>query len=371
MSAKKLVVRNKRKTAARLGLVLFIFLAIVGCIVGAVLLLSKKENPTLMFTALPFSASDQYIHRNTGFLYISGGQMGYHDLKDSSKDYTLSVASQDVTLAGSETIAAVYSQRALQIVGAEYPIACSDPIVYVECGKTHIAVLCRNEQTGVETLLIYDSTGLQTDQLDSEGGFIMDFGFVDGTGDVLWVQVVHVDSSMPVSTVTTYDLDKGSTKGVVQVQNQIIETLYFTGSSMYAVGTNQIIRYSASNKESYREMIYGWKVLDAYPSADSCAFLLTPRASATLSAVKISTLAEGDVSNRQDTYMQLPPETVCACLMNGQLAVVTRENVVTYSLTAVERDTYTLENSVSAAEKLNDTTLLLTVGDALYIATLK
>ncbi len=370
MSAKKRVVRNKRRAATRLGVLLLLFLVVIGCIVGLVLLLSRRSSPSLAFSSLPFSASDPYVYRGTGFLYISGNEMGYHDLKDSSKDYTLSISTSDVSLAGSENIAVVYSQNALQIVGAEYPIACADPIVYLKCGKTHIAVLCRNAQTGAEKLLIYDTAGVQTDELDSGDGFMMDVGFTGGTGDVLWVQIVHVDSSISVSTITTYDLDKASTKGVVQVQNQIIEKLYFTNNSMYAAGTNQIIRYSSSNKESYREMIYGWRVLDAYLS-DTSAFLLTPRASVALSAVKVCMLAEGDVSQRQETYMQLPPDSVCACIMGGQLAVVARDEVITYSLTGTKRNTYSLEEPVNAAVKLDDSTLLLTVGNSMYTAVLK
>ncbi len=358
-------VKSKRRVILRLSLVFGLCALVVAGIVAAVLLLGKNSGSEAPLKQMSFTRANERFFTGAGFLYIQDGTLYYDDLYNDKNDYYAPVSGEGVTLCGSPTLHALYNSAALKIVGASYPVEFTGRLLYVDCGSAYVAAL-RADASGAETVQVFDKTGAQKDQIDSGGQFIEDFGFYNAGNEYLYVLTLTLDSGTPVSTIAVYDMTHAATSGVMQVQNQLIEDIYFTQSGIFAVGTNQIIRYSLSgNRESYRETVYGWRVMD-FESASSPTFLLGPRGVEKPGTVKLVTLKDADVAGTTQRLLQLPAGTIDAFVMNGKLVAVTSGGYIVMGVDGKRISERNVEINIEEAEKLDASTLLLRSGEAYY-----
>jgi len=357
--------RKRRLAVGRLLLVCLLVLILLGGIVAGILLLTKKGVPEADLSLLPFDADTHHAYTGAGFLYRTPEGLTYYDLKDEKKNYSAAVTAEDLTFAGSSNVHVIYNANALKILGAEFANEFPGRLLSVECGSAHIAAL-RQDAAGIEAIQVFDLTGTQKDQLAFDSQFIVDFGFYTAKSEYLWVQTLDVESGSPVTTVHIYNMTLGSVSGLLQLQNQLVERVCFTQNSIYVVGTNQIIRYNLeNNREAYREMVYGWKVMDdtAAPS-----FLLCPRSAGdTLGTLKRITCTEEDVSGTTETIFQAPTGTFSMFLMGDRMVAVTPDIIYTYNHSGEKLGEFRLPTVVEKAEKLDNSTLLLQAGSALYL----
>lgn len=357
--------RNKRKTIMRLLFLFGILLLILAGIIAGILLLGNSMSSQAALNQLPFGPQDKALFTGQGFLYIKDGTLYYKDLYNDSNDYNASVTATDVKLAASESIHALYNSAALRIVDATYPIQFTGSLLYVTCGSTTVAAL-KTDSTGAETIQVFDKTGAQKDELTFPGQFIVDYGFYTAGNEYLYVLTTSLDSGTPLSTITIYDMTRAATSGVMQIQNQLIEHIYFTSSGIYAVGTNQLIRYSLKgNRENYREMLYGWKVMD-FEGASNPLFLLRPRSTEKPGTVKLLTVKDADVAGTTQRLFQLPAGTVDAFMMGGRLVAVTNDGYTVYGADGKLINTRHVEAEIVSAQKIDSSTLLLNTASACY-----
>jgi hypothetical protein len=177
--------------------------------------------------------------------------------------------------------------------------------------------------------------------------------------------------SEPVSTITTYDLSKSATTGVINIKSHLIEKLVYSPNSIFAADTNELIRFDrVRNNETWRLMIYGWRLYDSY-IANKPYFLLTPRKAASLSTVKLISAEEGDMPNETETIVHLPSDTVEACICSGKLIAVTPGEIIAYSDKGKAGDRFALEINVEKAVKLDSSHIMLQSGSKLYIVAIK
>lgn len=362
---RRLVARNRRRTITRLLLLLLLALIVIGGIVAAVLLLTKKGTQQAPLTALPFSSTAEYAFTGNGFLYTTADGIAFHDITDSGNDYTASVPTGQVKVMGSQTAHVMYNAAALKIVGAPDSNSYAEQLVNVACGSGHVAALWR-DAAGKESIQVLNLAGEQKDLLVFDKQFVVNFGFNTTKNEYLWVLTLDIQSDTPICTVHIYNMTLGSTSGILQIQNQMVERVYFTNSSIFVVGTNQIIRYTLeNNRDTYRETVYGWRVLDC---SNGSSFLLAPRSSGTLGLLKVLTLAEADVSSAKQTLIQAPAGAIGAFLMQDRLAIVTEKMVYTYDLNGKRLSETAWDITVSDAKKLDGSTLLITQANgSLYL----
>jgi len=357
--------RKRRLAVGRLILACLLLLVLLGGIVAGILLLTKKGTPEAALTQLPFSGEVQHTFTGAGFLYRTGEGLSYYDLKDEKKNYSAAVTAEAITLAGSGNVHVIYNDTALKILGAEFANEFPGRLLSVACGSAHIAAL-RQDPAGTEALQVFDLTGTQRDQLIFDGQFIVDFGFYTAKSEYLWVQTLDVQSGSPVTTVHIYNMTLGSVSGLLQLQNQLVERVCFTQSSIYVIGTNQIIRYALeNNREAYREMVYGWKVIDADAAP---VFLLSPRSEGdTLGTLKVLACTEEELSGATETILQAPAGALRMFLMGEKIVAITPDTIWYYSRSGEKLAEYRLPERVDRVEKLNATTLLLYQGNGLYL----
>ena len=327
----------------------------------------NRQEATVSMDITPISSSATYINTGDGLLYQTDGQIHFYHLTDNKKNYTYGMGASDIRMSGSASMTVVFNQSQLQVVGEKTPLSFTGSVEEVECGTNHLALL-RQAEDGAESVLIITRAGVQIADLSYSDQCIIDFGFYSTTSEMLWIQTLSVGTGTPMTTISTYDLNKREVTGMIHVQGQLVDEIYITPNSMFVVCTNQIIRFiHAGNKEIYRTMIYGYEVLDFSFASGTPTFLLTTRGG-DFHTVRILTLAEGSSPSPVETTLQLPTEGVSAFIMGSRLAVASREKLLTYTIKGKLSSTLTFEQSIDTAVKLTDAKLLLSSNGMFYLA---
>lgn len=358
---------RKKKKKNRTLLFSLITLGVLGIALVIFQAVFNKQAETVSMEITPISTTSTYINTGDGILYQTDGQIHFYHLTDSKKNYTYGMGASNIRMSGSESMTVVFNEAQLQVVGEKTPITFTGSVEEVECGKGYLAVLQKAED-GTESLLVITRSGEQVADLTFADQCIVDFGFYTTQNEMLWIETLNVSAGTPMTTISTYDLNKKEVTGLIHVQNQLVNDIFITPNSMFVVCTNQIIRYThEGNKEIYRTMIYGYEALDFSFASGTPTFLLTTRGG-DFHTVRILTLAEDAAPAPVETTLQLPTEGVSAFIMGNQIAVASREQLFTYSLKGKLGTTATFEQPIDQAAKLNDSKLLLSSNGMYYLA---
>lgn len=359
--------RKKKKKKNNPLLFSMVTLGVLGIALVIFQFIFNKQEATVSMEITPISATSTYINTGDGLLYQTDGKIHFYHLTDSKKNYTYGTGASDIRMSGSESMTAVFNKAQLQVVGEKTPLTFTGEIEEVECGTGNLAVLQKTED-GTESLLVITRSGEQIDDLPFSDQCIIDFGFYTTTNEMLWIETLNVSTGTPTTTISTYDISKQEVTGLIHVQTQLVNDIFITPNSMFVVCTNQIIRYiHEGNKEIYRTMIYGYKVLDFSFSSGTPTFLLTTRGG-DFHTVRILTLAEDSAPDAVETTLQLPTEGVSAFIMGSKLAVASREQLYTYTIKGKLSSTATFQQPIDAAVKITDSKLLLSSNGMYYLA---
>jgi hypothetical protein len=350
-------------------LLLLVFVFLILWVTGAIRL---KSGPVRNLETLPFSSGDTYVYNNGAFLYVKDDQVIYHDIENSGSDWSVTVDTNEIKVAKSDTLCVIYNSVAMQITSATFPVEFTGTVLDVKCGKNYVAAL-KKDSFEQYSMQVFDSTSQQIDQLTFDDQFIVDFGFF-GDSDTLWTLSLDYSGASPVSTITTYTVGSAQAiTGIMTLEGQIIEQLRFTDNSIFAVGINHIIRYSYNtNKEQSKKLVYGWDVLD-FAMLSRPTFLLTPRQyedSGALSVAKILTMSEDSSADETEVLLQLPAGTIGAYLCNNKVFCVTSASMYVYSLSGQLVDSYAFASAIDSAEKLDTSHILIGRGQDLFMAQL-
>lgn len=379
---RKLVAKNRGFTIRRILLLLGILLLLVASIYGITRLVGKQDTLGDL-VLMPFSAMDQYAYTGSGFYYIDedASALKYYDIANPESESTLSLGSSEVQIAANGSLAVIYNSAAVHIVGQSTPIDDAGQVQRVKCGAQHIAVT--RLINGAESLHIYDNNGIAVDVINmGSSTMLLDYGFgTDNGTESLWTLVMDTSASEPVSTITIYSYTASgpSMTGIITVQSQLAEEIVFSPSSIFVLGTNQLIRYDrAVSTESYRLLIYGYKYEDYSAGASKPLFLLTPRISAEESttaspyyqSVKLYSVAEADLASETVASLQLPDEIHSVFVIGGKLFAFSEDTLYTYTAAGTLESTRALPaNHITSATKLSETRFLLQRGSEMYLST--
>ncbi len=368
MRKRRYRVNNRGRAVSRILVLVGALVILIGLIFGIVKLIGAAFGKNRGLNELPFSAGANYTYTGAGFLYFDNGRLYYDDISDGSKDTSYKVNTEELKIAASTGISVLYHDTALQIVGAGDSLVFSGKVLGVRCGNEHVAVL-REDSAGGTAIVIYDKTGTQVDQMDFDATDLIGFGFSNTSDETMWTLEVDYSTPTPVSTLTTYNLTTRHTTGVMTVQGQLVEDVLFTPSSLFLSATSSLIRGDlAGTSEAYRITIYGWKLMD-YSIQDSGPVLLYgQRGVEAQSTLKLYTLSEGTVGSAQIAAVHPPTGYVGAFLMKGRLCVYTPTKLYTYSAKGQLISTEDIGMTITGAEKLSDSHVLLHKGDTLLVS---
>ena len=354
-----LVAKDKGFTAKRLLLLLGALVLVAAAGVG-IFLLVRDRGTFGTLSELPFTADDPWVYTGNGFYYISGDQLCYYDLANPENASTLTLSTTDVSLVSSESITAIYGGAAVHIIGAS--------------GTQHIAVMRQAADESV-SLLVYDAAGTLVDSIDSTDALLMNYGFCKaGDADMLWTLSLATSGSIPVSTITTYTYGSAgaSMSGVITLQSQLVESVSFTGNSLFVIGTNHLLRYDkAITSEAYRLLVYGYRPLDSTSGGTKPLFLFAARDAQTLSSVRLISVSEAELPDATARNVALPEGTHSCFVIGGRFMAVTNDTVYTYSASGTLQSETALEVPCDEAIKLSDSRILFRRGPQMRMMVLR
>ncbi len=362
-------VRRRRGRRRKKKSTLFYSVLLIAALGAAAFLYSflfNKAQTHISAAITPIRTDNVYQNTGDGLLYQTEGEIHFYHLTDQKKNYTYGTAASTIRMAGSSEMTVVFNERSLQVIGARGdPVTMNGTILAVECGYKYLAVL-QEDGSGAQSLVILDSAYKQRSVLTfTQDQYIEDFGFYRKNGERLWIEILSVNSGAPTTLIQTYDITKGDVSGVMQVRDQLVDQIYVTEESIFAVGTNQIIRYTHDNREVYRNTVYGYEALD-YTLAGDPTFLMTPRGG-DMHSVKMLTLKESESSGATETNLQLPTEGVAAYMMNGSLVVASREKIYVYTLKGKLSREASVDVPVDDAVKLTERILMIASNGVYYL----
>lgn len=364
---------KRRKYMMRRLMLLGIVLAFILLVVLVILLVSGSNAVLSGVQDAPFAAGAEHYFTGSGFLYKEGDKLCYTDLNEHKNDYTAALPASDAALTGSGSLTAVYSDNALQIIGADFAVEFSGKILDVRCANDYVAVL-REDSTGAQALMVYNRAAVQVDQIDfDENTFPTDFGFYQSPNTTLYVTTLRTTASEPITTITTYDMTKGATTGIMSVRRELVESIELSANSIFVVGTNNITRYAhADNHQAWQVLVYGWKLYDYSAGGTKPVFLMVPRNQTTLSTVRIYTVGEADsLANETIATVQLPSGIIDAFLAKGTLYAATADTLFAYNANGKLISETRLPFVISDLETLSDSKVLFHTTEGPRISTIK
>lgn len=368
MDNRHYVAKNKPKTFIRLTILIVLVLAFVGLIVGGVLLF-RSCSLAASKRSLPFAYSAENAYTGDGFMYMEGSTLKYINLKDESKNYSISVNAPTARLMGTSGIKIVYNSRALQMIGTQYDIELEGEVVKLCCGSKYAAVY-RLGNDGSKTLHVYDSAGSECYQIDFTDAVLTDFGFESSTSPILWTSELITTGNCITTTVTIYDLSRSSITGVISVQGQLVKDIFITSNSIFAVCTDNIIRYDRrSNIEAYRLLTYGYDCTSCSFSGGRALFVLK-REEGDTDSVRLLSVSEKDVANESSSLLVLQTGVVNSFAMNGNFIVVSQEKLLIYDASGKLTKEAQFDQLITSAEKLDERNILIGRGDEALLYTI-
>ena len=361
---RRLVIKDRQKMAKNIALALLAVIAAAGLAVLAVFMVKKLRNK---FTpaSVPIYGAESICGTGDGILCLRSGVLDFYSYRDEDENFEKRVdpSASASGVAGSAGIKVVYAENALDIVGSDFDTAPEGRVTGVRCGRTHAAVLTRAAD-GSDTITVYTSASQKIASFEYAAGSLMDFGFSEASGSTLWTMELSTASGTPRTTVSTFDLDRMSSTGVITVSGQLVERVFFTGQSVFVVGTESLIRYSSSaNREVYRVQLYGWRVLDVSLSGEAPLLLLMPRSAASISecsTARLLTVHEKDVPSEKAASVVLPSGTVGCSAVNGSLMVVAEHSVALYDASGERKASRSFPEGLTVgSQKLDEHHILL------------
>jgi len=329
MPPKDLTRRKKRRLSVRgLAVLLMLFAVLLAAVIFG--LTSIKGSPKDRLTELPFAAGAEYGFTDKGIMTIKGDKLLYYTLNGEA-EWELPLTIANCSLSAGGNYAVLYTQNVVQAISesgaALFPsLEFSGRVLSVRCGAKVIAVL-KEEDDASRFIYLYDLAGTRLDKLELKSNTLLNYGFDDSRG-FLWTLMVNTEASLPVCTVSTYNVATHSDTGAMTKEGQLIERVYFSDGRTYACGTNHLIVYGSTGKEESSVLIYGWKVLDFLPGKTPMALLALRQESKALSvAAKILSIDSG-----AEYKFRLPANTLGAFFHSGRVLIVLPNKLVYYSL---------------------------------------
>lgn len=368
MPKRRLVVRNKARAAGRLSLLLFALLVIIGAVIASVFAFRSCSRVSSR-RSLSFTSQTPYTYTGSGLLYIEANKLNYQSLIDDDDNFSVSMNTASAKPFGSDGIKGVYNSRAFRILNTEFDVEVAGELIRACCGNKYIAVFVRAED-GTCSLRAYDTTGSMIYRVDYDRTTLLDFGFNSLDGSLLWTAELSTKSGTPSTTITTFDLSRLSTTGIMSIQGQTARKVWFSGKSIFVSCTDNLVRFDLSVcREKYRLLTYGCDVSDASMTSSGAVFLLRDGVSA--NAVRLLRVKEGDVPEAVSRVRLLPENTVDCFVMNGRLVIVTDSELLVRDFSGELVESLTLSPGVTGAAKLSESRIIVENGSELTLITLK
>ncbi len=361
--------RRSNSKTRRITIIVFAVAALILIAFNAIKNIKDKAQ-YLTPSILGASASEEYIYTGKGLLYFSGNNLIYNDFKDKELDYSYPANSDAIKVGASEDIACVYSGNNIQILGAYgQSISVAQDIKSAKCSSKYVAALTEN------AIYIYNNRAELIETIDLTNVTLLSYGFSDG---VFYTLFLDTTSSLPQTKLTTRDLDKQSTTGIMSISAQLVDKLAFSSKSTFAICTNEMIMYNKSqNSVISKTRIYGWKLVDTYMDTTKPKLVFRSEEdekNGVYNLIRYYTITEAEQAEQVKVNVNLyrvPSGTTDVFVLNDNLYAFAGNDIYILSLSDDKKSHIfkkwkTLTVPVEEVEKVSDNVVIITSGNSLY-----
>lgn len=324
---------RKRKRGVKIGAVA-ITLAIIAAAVLVVSVL-LNDNKAVDISLLKIKNAEKVYSCGTDIITYDGTTFCRYGTGKKGDAFSRSISSSTADICGSSGVNVVFNEKAMNIVGSRDAIEFEGEIGKVECGGDFVAVYEKSDTTkGV--LHAFNSLGNEIMTLDFSTSVLTDFGFESKSAPVLWTVELVTAGDCVSSSVTTYDLSRGSVTGVMTVQGQLVKNIFFTESSVFVFCTREMIRFDRkTNKEVYSLLSYGYDCDDngfSVGKSGVCCFALQPESESSMH-IKFLKVKEKEVPSESSLTIYAPDDMLVCASIDGSLIIINANSVEKYGAT--------------------------------------
>lgn len=322
---------RKRKKGVKIGAV-----AVTAAIIAVVVFAASifiNDNKAVKVSSLGIKNAEKIYSCGNDIITYDGMNYCRYSTGKKQTVFSRSVASSTADVCGSSGINVVFNGNAMNIVGSRDTIEFEGAISKVECGGDFAAVFEKSDLTS-GVLHVFNSLGNELRTLDFSSSVLTDFGFESKSGSVLWTVELITAGDCISSSVTTYDLSRNSVTGVMTVQGQLVENIFFTESSVFVFCTREIIRFDRkTNKEVYSLLSYGYNCNDNGFSVGKngvCCFVLMSEAESSRH-IKLLKVKQNDAPGESSLTIYAPEDMLECASIGGSLVIITTNSIEKYS----------------------------------------
>ncbi|MGI6176411.1 MAG: hypothetical protein ACOYJC_09720 [Christensenellales bacterium] len=322
--------RKKRRKKKKLLSWALVLLMVTVAVLAVVFLIKPQAEPGIEFRQLNAKKGDTLYAMPQGMLILSGDTLTYYDEEEEPFFETKLPDSQGVKLCASDAFIVAYKSSQIQVLSIKGEVLFSkEPgnIQMVRADQNNVGVLCAMPD-GTDVLRVYDVSGEEVGVLEYKQK-VMDFGFT--YGNMLWVLELDTTGVMLSSRITTYKGGGNSINGVIHIDAQVVENIFFSTQSIYTVGTSHMIGSNYVGEKTNDALIHGWELQDAnIQKEDPAVFLLAPRGEGV--GTQIHTAARVEILGQKPHTVQLPPDCIRLKITENGFYAFTPKKLYAYNL---------------------------------------
>lgn len=358
--------RRKKRLSKQGRRYLFGFLgalAIAGVVFGVVMgVHSCKVSASKR--VLPFASGSNYCYTGDGFMFLNGKTLRYMNLADEKKDFSIDIESENVKLTGTEFVKALYGASTVRVIGTPFDNRIDGGIIKTASGGKYVGVYVENHDN-TKSLIVYNSAGAQTYRLDFSDSMLLDFGFEGGSSSVIYTTELSTLGGAITTTITTYDLNRDSKTGVMNINGQTVKNVILTKKSVFALGTDSLVRFDRStNEEAYRIICRGYELKSSSRDGGKLHLMLK-RSDNALLPMRVLTVSESNSPEDKMTEFTSSADALDAFVMGGYVAIVHTNSLNVYSTQGKLMKSFSIDGA-DAVQKLDDKNILITrAGEAI------
>ena len=308
-----------------------IFIALAVLVTGIILITSKKDLSDTVIS-LPFSDSNSYVMAGSYIVYTEEDYLKCVN-SSGSEVWQIHLLSSGLELTSHKNKIAAAGNELLQVVdsqGKQYftTKVIGDILSARVCdNKAAVYVQQKLAEDTLSYLFVFDMSGNNIYELDVTDKYILDYGF-DYNSDLLYLLELDTTGVVPISRISTYRPETQSMTGVKELKDQLIKSIYIIDGTVYALGTNQLIKYTSLGENEKEIVVYGWMLEDFFLLNQSDPRFVYIPSNTDANGINIVRIIR---SNGSEVSINLPPDVFSVIYMQEKVYCFTGTTIYTYT----------------------------------------
>lgn len=360
-------VKQKRQIQPKAVLFLSaVFIVVAVLITGIVMLLTRGKDIEESLIQMPFTSEETFFAIGNTVVYSGGNALTCTDTSLNDK-WKIELESNTLKFSAGKSLIAAAGEDVLMIFDAQGQNLFSKRIDEGNINSVRLGI----DKVAVETdqvlddktisyIVVFGLDGTDLFKLDISGKYVLDYGF-DASSKQLYILELDISGAAPISRVTTYRPDTQSMTGVKELKDQLVESVYFSESSVFTMGIKQLSEYSSLNTEGKEILVYGWMIEDICDKADPIFVYVPSSGNVNIDITRIIK------SSGDEVKINLPPNVFKILDTGEKIYCFATNNIFVYTGEGKYLKEYDVPFSIDGVRRAMDGFVFLMAGGEVYL----